>query len=67
MLGRLDRGDLDQGVGALVSGKTIHLLRLPPCEISSTEIVEGLKAGKDVKNLLPAEVESYIMARKLYR
>jgi len=67
MLSRLDQSDLDQGSGTLSSGTTIHLLRLPPCEISSTEIVERLKAGKDVKNLLPAPVESYIMAHKLYR
>ncbi len=67
MLSRLDRGDLDQGGGTLSSGTPIHLLRLPPCEISSTGIVERLKAGKDVKNLLPASVESYIMAHRLYR
>lgn len=67
MLIRLDQGDLDQGSGTLSSGTTIHLLRLPPCEISSTEIVERLKAGKDVKNLLPASVDSYIMAHRLYR
>jgi nicotinate-nucleotide adenylyltransferase len=67
MLGRLDRGDLDQGAGMLSSGTAIHLLRLAPCEISSTGIVERLKAGKDVKNLLPASVESYIISHKLYR
>jgi len=67
MLSRLDHGDSDQGSGTLSSGTTIHLLRLPPCEISSTEIVERLKAGKDVKNLLPAPVESYIMTHRLYR
>ncbi|HXC61786.1 MAG TPA: nicotinate-nucleotide adenylyltransferase [Nitrospiria bacterium] len=67
MLSSLDRGDLDQGVGTLSSGTAIHLLRLPPCEISSTGIVERLKAKKDVKNLLPASVESYIMAHSLYR
>jgi nicotinate-nucleotide adenylyltransferase len=67
MLGRLDQGDLDQGTGALSSGTVIHLLRLSPCDISSTGIVERIKAGKDVKNLLPASVESYIMHHKLYR
>jgi nicotinate-nucleotide adenylyltransferase len=67
MLGRLDRGDLEQGAGMLSSGTGIHLLRLSACDISSTEIVERLRAGKEVKNLLPAPVESYIMAHKLYR
>ena len=67
MLGRLDRGDLEQGSGSFPSGVPIHLLRLPPCDTSSSEIVEKLKAGKEVKNLLPAPVESYIMSRRLYR
>jgi nicotinate-nucleotide adenylyltransferase len=67
MLNRLDRGDLEQGSGTLSSGPDIHLLRLPPCDASSSEIVERLRAGNKVKNLLPASVESYIMAHGLYR
>ena len=67
ILSRLDQGDLEQGNGTLPSGSTVHLLRLPPCETSSSEIVERLKTGEKVKNLLPASVESYIMARRLYR
>jgi len=67
ILSRLDQGELEQGNGTLSSGSTMHLLRLPPCEISSTEIVERLKTGDNVKNLLPASVESYIMSHRLYR
>lgn len=52
------------------------VLKIPPnylviyagrrLEISSTEIRERLKKGKDIKFLVPEEVEAYIKKRKLY-
>jgi nicotinate-nucleotide adenylyltransferase len=46
---------------------TLMLLRLTPVGISSTEIRSRIKQDRSIKYLLPASVESYIIANKLYR
>ena len=41
-------------------------LRLPPCEVSASDIRTRLKQGQSPANLLPPLVESYILKYHLY-
>lgn len=43
-----------------------HLLHLPQLEISSTDIRQRVHAGKTIRYQVPAAVEAYIAATKLY-
>lgn len=43
-----------------------HLLRLPQLEISSTDIRQRVRSGKSIRYQVPAAVEAYISATKLY-
>jgi nicotinate-nucleotide adenylyltransferase len=63
----LDRGRIRKKEILLKSGKTLFLLKLPPCPISSTQVREQLKARQDMKNLLPESVKSYILKNRLYQ
>ena len=47
--------------------KTIHLYQIPTQNISSREIRHKVQTGKEIKNLLPPEVDHYIMHNLLYR
>ncbi|HEX2966185.1 MAG TPA: nicotinate-nucleotide adenylyltransferase [Syntrophorhabdaceae bacterium] len=49
------------------SGRKIHLHRVTPIHISSTEIKELLKSGRSIRYLVPASVEKIITARGLYK
>ncbi|MBI3803753.1 MAG: nicotinate-nucleotide adenylyltransferase [Nitrospirae bacterium] len=70
----LDRApllDLDRRVEGIVclplpSGNSIYFLAIPPSPISASEIRKRLAFGRDVKNLLPDPVASYIIKNKLY-
>jgi nicotinate-nucleotide adenylyltransferase len=42
------------------------LVNVSPINISSTDIRSRLEQGKSVKYLLPVEVESYIISKRLY-
>jgi nicotinate-nucleotide adenylyltransferase len=49
-------------------GRThLTLLRLPPCDISASDIRRRIRGRMSVSSLLPAPVESYIMRAKLYQ
>jgi nicotinate-nucleotide adenylyltransferase len=65
-LAALDRGRLKRKQVPLKNGKSLFLLKLPPCPISSTQVREKLKARQDMKNLLPDAVKSYILKNRLY-
>jgi nicotinate-nucleotide adenylyltransferase len=43
-----------------------HILHLPQLEISSTEIRHRIHVGKSIRYQVPAAVEAYIAAAKLY-
>ena len=43
-----------------------HLLITPQVEISSTDIRDRVRLGKSIRYLVPAAVEAYICANKLY-
>jgi nicotinate-nucleotide adenylyltransferase len=59
--GRQDRADL-----SLSSHTHLILLRLPPCDVSASEIRMRLRQKSSLANLLPARVESYILKHGLY-
>jgi nicotinate-nucleotide adenylyltransferase len=66
-LHQLDLQKMTQVDIPLSSGKQVHLLYVPHCEASSTQIRILLSRGKQTKNLLPHSVESYIIKNKLYQ
>lgn len=62
----LDSGRLNR-LRVPLSGKySLFLERITPCDISSTELRRLIHGGKEVKNLLPDNVMSYIMEQGLY-
>ena len=63
----LDRRTRDRLDVPLPGGTRLTLVRLPPCDISASDIRRRLREGKPVGPLLPAPVESYIMRARLYQ
>ena len=63
----LDQGEVKQLNVPCPTGKRLHLLSIPYCETSSTQIRRLLNHGLPIKNLLPHSVESYIMKNKFYQ
>ena len=51
----------------LAEGQALTFLRLPPCDISASDIRQRVQEGRPLANLLPASVESYILRQGLYR
>jgi nicotinate-nucleotide adenylyltransferase len=62
--------DLDAGrqstLDIPVGKHHLILLRLPPCEVSASDIRTRVKQGLPVANILPPLVESYILHHHLY-
>ncbi len=46
---------------------TLNFFDLPPINVSSSQIREAIAIHQEVKNMLPPEVENYIMRNQLYR
>jgi nicotinate-nucleotide adenylyltransferase len=67
VLRKLDNKEIELYTINLQGLTRLVLLRLAPVGISSTEIRSRIKQGRSIKYLLPAPVESYIIANKLYR
>jgi nicotinate-nucleotide adenylyltransferase len=67
VLEQLDKKEAETYMMKLKSGTKALLLRLTGIGISSTEVRKLLKLGRSIKYLLPAEVQSYIIRKKLYR
>lgn len=65
-LEELDNAKIETYSIKLKSNRDVTFLKLTPIGTSSTEIRTLIKQGKSIKYLLPAEVESYIIANKLY-
>lgn len=63
----LDRGPEGRLDLPLSDCTRLILLRLPPCEISASDIRSRLRHRQNISNLLPASVESYILREGLYR
>ncbi|MEK6713831.1 MAG: nicotinate-nucleotide adenylyltransferase [Nitrospirota bacterium] len=62
----LDRGELQRLSIPMTERYSLFLERITPCVISSTELRRLIRAGKEVKNLLPENVMSYIIENGLY-
>jgi len=67
VLNRIDNKESETQRAKLTSGRTATLLRLTPIGISSTEVRRLVRQGRSIKYLLPADVQSYIITKKLYR
>lgn len=64
---RLDSKESDREEIIPAGKRPIVFLSLPPCLISSREIRRKIRAGREVKNLLPESVASYIIDSDFYR
>jgi nicotinate-nucleotide adenylyltransferase len=63
----LDRRTQDRLDVPIAGGMRLTFLLLPPCDISASDIRRKIRSRTSVAPLLPASVESYIMAIKLYQ
>ena len=52
---------------AIFSGIDIQIARIDNINVSSSEIRQGIKSGKDMSDSLPEGVYSYIMDNHLYQ
>ncbi len=50
-----------------VPRERVHILRLPPMDVSATEIRRRVAAGESISGLVPPAVERYIAEHGLYR
>ncbi len=66
ILKELDNEEIETYMIKLKSNRNATFLKLTPIGISSTGIRRLINEGKSIKYLLPAEVESYIIANKIY-
>jgi len=66
-LRELETGRTDSLVFELPAARRLFLLAIPPCVVSATLIREQLRLGASLDGLLPAQVESYILRKGLYR
>jgi len=67
VLKKLDHGELDSYAARLYGHIMVILLGVTPISISSHAIRNHLGHKRSIKYLLPASVESYIIANKLYQ
>ncbi|NCO67552.1 MAG: nicotinate (nicotinamide) nucleotide adenylyltransferase [Nitrospirae bacterium] len=67
ILKSLDNAEIETYTIKLKGSRYATLLRLTPIGISATVIRRLIRENKSIKYLLPAEVESYIIANKLYK
>jgi nicotinate-nucleotide adenylyltransferase len=63
----LDAGRQERADMILVGDQALTFLRLPPCDISASDIRQRVKEGRSLAKLLPDSVESYILHQGLYR
>jgi nicotinate-nucleotide adenylyltransferase len=63
----LDRRTQDRLDVPVPGGTHLTFIRLPPCDISASDIRRKIRSGMSVASLLPAPVESYIMRVRLYQ
>ena len=67
ILTALDEAQQERADVAITNGQALTFLRLPPCDVSASEIRARLRKGASLANLLPTPVESYILREGLYR
>jgi len=67
MLDALDQHTRDRHDVPVSGSTSLTLLRLPPCDISASDIRRRIRSRTGVASLLPASVESYIMSANLFQ
>ena len=65
-LSALDRGATPCLSIPVPGGEMLTLLRLPPCHISASEIRQRIRERRNVADVLPLSVQSYIIQHCLY-
>ena len=63
----LDNQNLDRLDVPITPASAVTLLRLPPCEVSASDIRNRLHRRESLAKVLPPPVESYIIQHGLYR
>ncbi len=63
----LDTGDQLNYSVSLTSKTALHFMRIPPSQISASDIRKRISEGKSTRNLLPHFVESYIISHGMYK
>ncbi len=58
-LKRIDAGETDLARLPLKSGRAVWAIRIPPCNVSASDIRNRLRDGQDLENALPPPVEMY--------
>jgi nicotinate-nucleotide adenylyltransferase len=66
-LAALDDGQKEKADVLVPPARSLTFLRLPPCEISASEIRRLVAGGSPLANRLPPPVQSYILREGLYR
>jgi nicotinate-nucleotide adenylyltransferase len=65
-LRKFEAGEAKSVRAEITTGREAALLRVTPLGISATDIRSRIKRGLSIKYLLPAEIESYIISKKIY-
>lgn len=63
----LDRRTQDRLDVPVPGGTHLTFIRLPPCDISASDIRQRIRSRMSIASLLPASVESYILRVRLYQ
>ncbi|HIE65727.1 MAG: nicotinate-nucleotide adenylyltransferase [Nitrospira sp.] len=63
---QLDKGDRRSYTFPVSEGSALHFLQVRPSPISASEIRRRFAARQETKNLLPEQVESYIIKEQIY-
>jgi nicotinate-nucleotide adenylyltransferase len=66
-LAALDAGHKERADVLVPPNGSLTFLRLPPCDVSASEIRRLIAAGSPLANRLPLPVQSYILREGLYR
>jgi nicotinate-nucleotide adenylyltransferase len=67
LLDQLDTGNRTRLDIALPNCPGLICLSLPPCSISASDIRQRIRRAEPLANLLPPQVESYILHHRLYQ
>lgn len=67
VLEKLDQGETSGASFPLTGNYQLFLAKITLCDISSTELRRLVREGKEVRNLLPESVMSYIIQKRLYQ
>ncbi|HVG03262.1 MAG TPA: nicotinate-nucleotide adenylyltransferase [Nitrospira sp.] len=67
ILTALDAGQKERADLLVAPKRSLTFLRIPPCDISASEVRRLIAGGNSLANRLPPPVQSYILRQGLYR